>query len=301
MEYKQLNQIRDTYPGKPDTISESYTSKEGKTQLTGLYPQNFIHFDVIDISDLIVPDIQITGNVSFRFIVRFINGDTVEDWTSPEFLSDLRTAKLENNPYFTKDRITIAEINFQNLGQYWERNEFKIPELYANVTINDTITSKEDILAHIDWMVDTKNRELRPVRDFGRWTVSLTDSLGFEYSDAIENIQQDEPFERIRTNEPRSNQDTTLAEPRGDTSTTSLRDDSGDGTRSNTTTTGTRGDGTTSIPRSTTTTTPISTRTSSTNTSFVPFNSAGRYTGETRTSNGSLYIWGDNKWNIINN
>jgi len=308
--YKRLSQIRDTYPGEPDTVYDSYTSVDGKSRITGIYPQNFIVFDTVDISELILPNVQTTGVISFNFIVRFRNGDVFEDWTSPQFLSKLQSAKNENNPYFTYDvnrdrwpqnKVTIAEVNFENLSRYYDNYEFRYPQLYANVRITDTITTKEDMLIHINWMVSGQE-DLRPVRSFGSWVVELTDSLGFEYADAIKSIENGEPV--VIPNESgtrgNSNQNILLVEPRGDYSTSTVIQPTTDGTLSNTTTTGTRGvTNATIVP--TDTIVPIQTRSSTVNTNYTPFNSAGRYIGEIRASNGVIYIWSDNKWNIIDN
>jgi len=307
MEYKQLNRIRDTYPGNSDDISDSYTSDASNIQLTGLYPQNFIRFDIVDISNIIVPDIQISPAISFEFIVRFETTPirrsirdgsriSVEEWTSPGFLQKLKSARQENNPYFTKDKITIATVDFNYLSQYWKKSEFKVSELYANVEVTDTISTKEDMLIHINWMVSGQE-DLRSVRDFGKWVVSLTDSLGFEYSDQIDVIQRGEPIiitsaDRTSGN-TRSNTSSTgirVAPP-----TTPRRDNTnillGGGTD-----TVPRGRGS-STPRNVRMTTPIRTRNFSTNTDYPPFNTAGRYTGETRTLSGTaLYIWDGNRW-----
>ena len=318
MEYRDLSRVRDTYPGEPDTVSENYTSDDRTIRLTGEYPQNFINFDVTDISDINVADVQTSDALSFRFIVQFFDrNNNVEQWTSPRFLEELQIAKRENNPYFSYDvsgqwpanKVTIVRIDITYLSRYSTTNQFLIPELYAEVRVLDTITTREDMLIHINWMVSS-NENLRPIEDFGTWVVETTDLLGFDHSDELESLQNGEPT--IRPSNPgplRSNQNTTLAEPRGDSSNTSIRSDGVTGTRtdtrSNTTNTGTRGTTTATprntTPRSTTTSTPIRTRSASSNMDYTPFNTAGRYTGETRTLNGVLYIWGDNKWNVINN
>lgn len=304
-DYKGISRIRDTYPGTPDTVTESYISKGEQIQLTGKFPQNFIRFDTVDLSDIKVPDIQTAPNISFRFIVRFKStpggrstpdgqGATIEEWTSQFFLNDLIKAQQENNPYFTKEKITIATVDFSYLSKYWEKSEFRIPELYANVEITDTITTKEDMLQHINWMVSGQEN-LRPVQEFGNWIVSLTDSLGLEYSDQIEAINRGEVITNRISDNNRSN--TNTDSDRGDSSTTSPRnDDTTVGDRSGESESD-RGSGTQATPRSSTTTIPIRTQSSSVNTNYTPFNTAGRYTGETRSSSSGLYIWADGKWN----
>lgn len=313
MDYTTLDNIRDTYPGEPDTVSSSYTLKDGRNRITGKYPQNFIEFDVSDISDLKISNIQTSNIISFRFIVRFVIGNTgrsgtdsttiIEEWTSSEFLGNLVDAQRNNNPYFTKNKVATVIVDLGYLLEYSVRSEFKIPELYANVRLLDTINTKEDVLTHINWMVSS-NDNLRPVSDFGSWVYEPTNSLGFEYSDNISRLDRGEPTVRIpRPGPPRSNQTDSALIPRGDYTTTRPR------VEGTVTTDIIRTDTTTTIanPREEvnsvirTASTVTNTRTPSGGIDYTPFNSAGRYTGETRSYEGNLYIWENSKWTKINN
>lgn len=304
MEYKLLNQIRDTYPGNSDTIHDSYSRDGEQTKLTGLYPDNFIKFSTIPITDIVVGNLSTNPNISFRFIVQFQDGDHIEEWTSASFLRDLQNAHLENNPYFTKDKVTIARIDYRYLKSYWQQRQFKVPEDYAEVVVRDTIESKEDIILHINWLVDAdnSNEELREVHSFGNWSVETTELLGFDHSAQMESLQTGTAIRRqegslaINPTEPRSNISINLSEPRGTVTAVSITETPTDinPIRSNTTTTtsSTRGDTSTSSTRTTTT---VRTRSG---TNFWPFNTAGRHEGETRTSeSGDLYTWYNNQWN----
>lgn len=182
MEYKGLENLRNTYPGEIDTVTDSYTSEEGAIKFSGKYPENFIKFQVVSLDDILLDTINIDPKHSFRFIIRFINEDgiTFEDWASEPFLNDLHTAQSDNNPFFSRDRVTVAEIHASSLTQYWQLCKFKQGEDYAEVIIRDTITTKEDILEHINWIVGS-DEDLRPINEIGRWSIHTREwNLGFK-------------------------------------------------------------------------------------------------------------------------
>lgn len=178
MEYTKLNKLRNTYPGDNVSVIDSYQHDNGSIKYTGKYPENFIKFDVLPLDDIKVGTLKTDPLISFRFIVQFFDGDIIEEWTSEPFLRDLLKAQQDNNPFFSRDRVTIAKINFADLTNYWKSDKFRIGEAYAEVKIVNTIETKEDILKHINWIVSS-DEEIRDVESYGGWIVELTENLGF--------------------------------------------------------------------------------------------------------------------------
>ena len=165
-------------------------------------------------SDINIASILDDTDIRFEFIVRFMFTDgTHEDWTSNKFLNDLQQAQQNNNPFFSRDRVTVAEINYQQLARHCNNPDFLEGEDYAEVKITQTIGThrdiaytdsthiKKEILKHISWIVaDNSDDELRrPIEDnFGNWELytsqfvsgSLNGSLGFTDSEFND---EDEP------------------------------------------------------------------------------------------------------------
>ena len=217
MEYKGLNNIRSKYPASdigeenpysmpqptPKPLAQNYRkSGENVVQFTGKYPQNFINFQIRPLSDINIADVNVVEGpfgmkTSFRFIVNFKEpGQNGADdfWTSPKFYDDLKKAKDEGNPYFGFESVTVAVINYQLLANYHQDYEFFVRQNYAEVDITDTITTKDDMLLHINWMVSS-DEELRPVQGqppnilpFGAWQLRTSPSLGREWSQAVKDL-----------------------------------------------------------------------------------------------------------------
>jgi hypothetical protein len=193
MEYKRLQELRNTYPTDPDNISKSFVSNDITITYTGKYEQNFITFEVINFnginsSQLYVSDIL---DDTFGFIVQFNDDDSVEQWTSKKLKDDLESAIVEPNPYFNKLKVPIAIVDMTKLKKYWKSKKFDIPEKYAEVRITDTITTINDMLTHINWIVSTKptDDELRSVSTFGAWSLYTGESgFGFQYSNDIDDL-----------------------------------------------------------------------------------------------------------------
>jgi hypothetical protein len=197
-----LANLRNTYPGDEVTVSDSYQTDAGAIKYTGKYPQNFIEFQTLALDDIIVAGIAVDTDITFNFIVRFMftNG-TTEDWTSDAFLKELQQAQQDNNPFFSRDRVTVAEINYELLEQHCNSEKFLNGEDYAEVKITktigihrdipstETIVVKKEILKHIQWIVGSDDELRRPIQDdFGNWELytsqfvsgSLVGTLGFE-------------------------------------------------------------------------------------------------------------------------
>jgi hypothetical protein len=193
MEYKILPELRNTYPTDPENVSQSYTSANDIIKYSGKYPDpdinNFITFDVVDYNDgaQLIVDPELTIN----FIVEFVDGDTIERYTSQKLKDDLQAAIEEPNPYFTRRTVTTAVVDLAKLKNYWASQKFDIPEKYAEACITDTITTIPDILKHINWIVSVLDvdDELREVDTFGSWTLYTEQTdLGFAYSDDIDDL-----------------------------------------------------------------------------------------------------------------
>ena len=204
MEYKKLQELRNLYPSDEQNIADSFTSDGTNIRYTGKYPEgynkidkdHFIDFQIIDFNSISNAPLHYDDSLSIRFIVEFVDGDNTQRWTSKALKDDLEAALSEPNPYFNVDKygklpVTIASVNFEKLKKYWRSKKFDIPERYAEVRITDTITTIEDMLKHIDWIVSTKDvdDELREVETFGAWSLYTgQDGLGFQYSQAIDDL-----------------------------------------------------------------------------------------------------------------
>ena len=194
MEYKPLSELQNTYPGDENSVSGSYTSKNDTVKFQGIYPDNFLMFEILKLDDINIGEINIAENTNFRFIVKFVNDDGDDEegslWTSQPFLNDLEQLIKDNNPYTNRNTVTTANVDFEVLSRYYLKDELVglineegteyiyYGETYAEVRITETIDTKKDILKHIDWMV-SPDPDLRKVDDFGAWIVETTPSLGF--------------------------------------------------------------------------------------------------------------------------
>lgn len=196
MEYKRLQELRNLYPSDEETISDSFVSKNEVITYSGIYPENFIEFSIVSLDDIVLGSLSTDPNISFKFIIEFEENGELEKWTSKPFLDVLQTAIQENNPYFNKDTVVTARVNFDKLKNYWKSPKFEISEAYAEVKILDTIKTKEDIIKHINWIVSS-DEDLRPVSDFGKWSLYTSrtvsdDTLGFPLSDKIDALSTGE-------------------------------------------------------------------------------------------------------------
>lgn len=190
MKYTRLNKLRNTYPSESGNPTKSYTYDNNSIRYTGLFPTNFIKFSILSLEDIKLGTLKTDPNINFRFLVKFVDGDSSELWTSDVFLRTLHGAIQDNNPYFNKNTVTTAIIDFQLLKQYWKEKKFDVPEQYAEVRVLNTINTKEEILKHINWIVSEskKDEELRDVKTFGGWTVELSEQIGFDHSEELKKL-----------------------------------------------------------------------------------------------------------------
>ena len=192
MKYTKLEDLQNTYPGTRLTVNQSYSKLNGEIKLQGKYPKNFLTFNIIKVDDPLLGKINVDPDINIRFLIKFIDNDGIVEndfWTSQGFLDDLRKANQDSNPYFNRELVTVAEVDFQTLRKYWLDPKFVgaigtkdvdgTGEKYAEVEITETIDTKHEMLVHIDWMVSSKE-ELRDVETFGDWELRTTNSLGFD-------------------------------------------------------------------------------------------------------------------------
>ncbi len=196
MEYKDIEHKRNTY-------STDYKMTGGKIRLTGKFPQNFVEFDVVDVSGINTDDIEIYPDLKLDFLVEMTDGETTTLYTSSEFLQTLKKAKDGVDPFFNKNTVTTIKINFDELT-----NRHKLyagDEKYAQVEVTKTMTTKEDFLKHINWLVNESDKNLRPTSDFGAYTVNdpIDETMIGNHGDSpLDKIRSDETSKVIETPPP---------------------------------------------------------------------------------------------------
>lgn len=199
MKYIGLEKLRNTYPdgvedstGTVHNVEDSYKTDGTTVTYTGIYPNlNFIEFSTVSINDIKFDSIHTQEKLTFRFLVKMKDGEQTTYWTSEEFFQDLQKGLDEPQPYFNRNNITVAEIDASILKNYWLTPKFDIPQKFAEVTVTDSINTTEDILQHINWII-SGDEELRPIQTFGEWELYTTESLGFEWLDTMEELENND-------------------------------------------------------------------------------------------------------------
>ena len=183
-----LPYIQNPYPAEVgQNPSSNYSSKNSAVKYEGKYPKNFLNFKLQSISDILSLDIN-EYPTSFNFIVEFVDNDSREYWSSPDLLAQLRAELIAGNPYTTRKTIPVIKFDFKFIKDYATKDQFKIPEDYAEVNITKTITTKEDVLKHINWMVSS-DTSLRRANEMGSWELELTEELGMDHSKQLDALQ----------------------------------------------------------------------------------------------------------------
>jgi hypothetical protein len=172
-------------------------------QFRGKYPQNYINFEIEDITDIKVAGITAHDGapLTFPFIINFAEPNGPSDyWTSQQFYDRLQQARTDNNPYFSRDRVSVIYVDFNVLSQYFKKEEFNCGERYAEVEIIKTIGRPEieqdiklEMIRHIQWMISSEEN-LRPVNasepsGFGGWNINTTPILGRQHQECIKQQQ----------------------------------------------------------------------------------------------------------------
>jgi hypothetical protein len=147
----------------------------------------------------------VTGPGLFEFILDFGNG---KYYTTKRYKIKLETAERTGNPYFNIKTAPIIKLDGALLSQYSSRNKFRIGEIYAEVSVNKTITTPEEMMLHIDWLV-SRGKEFRNTESnksiqsngrvysgIGNWEVlhNPTGYYGFDYEDVFKKTQEDKAY-----------------------------------------------------------------------------------------------------------
>jgi len=186
--FSTLPYVQNPYPLEVgQDPSSKYSSKNSSAKYEGKYPENFLNFKLESISDILSLDIN-EYSTSFNFIVEFVDNDLREYWSSPDLVAQLRAELKAGNPYTTRKTIPVINFDFKFIKDYATKDQFKIPEDYAEVNITKTITTKEDVLKHINWMVSSVT-SLRPAKEMGDWELELTEELGMDHSKELDALQ----------------------------------------------------------------------------------------------------------------
>lgn len=172
----KLKDIQNKYPeDKP--ISSNYINGE----LIGEYPSNKIKLPKEEFLNIK----EIPGNFN---IVISLDGEL---YSSADYLKELRES---NNPYITLDTIPILYLTSEELKSETNFLDF---ERYSEVEVTNTIDTTEDILEHLSWLLNPKQKEIRKVSEYGSWNLKTTTydiesktGLGFEYSELIEKLPE---------------------------------------------------------------------------------------------------------------
>lgn len=184
-----LPYIQNPYPTEVGTDpSPNYTVKDETIRFTGKYSENFLEFKTKNIDDILSLNIN-EYPTSFNFIVEFVNGNERDYYASPILLGELKAELNAGNPYKNRSTVPVIKFDFSFIENYSKEAQFKIPEDYAEVTVTKTLTTKEDILRHIDWMVSS-DETLRRASDIGAWKIELTKELGMDHSKELDNLNK---------------------------------------------------------------------------------------------------------------
>ena len=168
-----LQDIQNKYPEERD-LSQSYDGRVYR----GIYKENKV--------ELIKDDFSNINPIDGDFKVIFsIDGQL---FSSRTYLEELQSS---NNPYINKSNLAIVEFSSTDL---LNAQEFSDQENYAEVSVDSTISTIDDLSKHISWLLDSKSKEIKKVTEYGQYTLRTTEfdftnptnSMGFEYSDKIE-------------------------------------------------------------------------------------------------------------------
>ena len=257
--------VQNPYPVEIGTDPSPNYSKDGDSiKYTGKYKQNFITFSTQKFDDIKSLDIN-EYPTSFNFIVEFIDGDNREYWSSPVLLGQLQAEMNSNNPYKTRTEVPVLQFDFKFIKGYGSQEQFKIPEDYAEVEVTKTITTKQDVLKHLDWLISS-DETLRRAREIGDWTVNITEDLGMSFSRPLDELNS-----KILNEESNISDNIDQTETDGDSS--------GEVSAGNTQSGGGSDDNDNEIPNG------------NNALLYPPFGVKGRRKNEIRTKGGTRYRW----------
>jgi hypothetical protein len=160
MDYTRLENLRNTYPAQTtadlNNIKTFYSKEEGYVRKYGKDRTNiYLDFKTYPLDKLNVLDPVVYPYVDFNFIVQFYDEEVgfMEEWTSAPFKERLLKAQEDGNPYFNKFTVPIIPMDYGELKNHHRINKLSIGELYSEVSVTKTISTIEEMLLHIQWMV----------------------------------------------------------------------------------------------------------------------------------------------------
>lgn len=215
MDYIQLQNLRNTYPVETATdlnnVKSFYSKEEGYVRKYGKDKSNsYIDFKTYPINKINVLDPTLYPYVDFKFIVQFYDEEAgfMEEWTSAPFKKLLLKAQEDGNPYFNKFTVPIIPVDYGELKNHHRINKLSIGELYSEVSVTKTISTIEEMLLHIQWLVvftdEFRNTEFgKPISDptypidgIGTYKINHNPkgTFGMGWSDYLKQTLNDKEF-----------------------------------------------------------------------------------------------------------
>jgi hypothetical protein len=212
MDYKRLQNLRNSYPAVSNTdVSAYYEDKGEYIRRYGVDKNNaYIDLFTYQIDKLRTLDPIKYPYVDFAFILQFVDEENgfIEEWTSAPFKKLLEEAKKEKNPYFNKHTVAVIPLDYGDLRNHHRKNKLVIGEKYAEVEITKTISTIEDMILHIQWLtvftdqfrntnVGSKiNDPKYPIDGIGSWISkhNPTGTFGFEWDTLLKQTLNDKIF-----------------------------------------------------------------------------------------------------------
>lgn len=150
-----------------------------------------------------------------QFIVSFSDGNY---YTSPSYKKILEGAERRGDKYLTIKTAKLVTLNGPELGVYYNKNKFRVGELYSEVAVTKSITNAEEMLTHIDWLCTQgkffRNTQVeqsisakgKTIPGIGSWTVNHDKEGNFalEFEPQFKLVQEDKEFAEQQYNGPQS-------------------------------------------------------------------------------------------------
>jgi hypothetical protein len=150
-----------------------------------------------------------------QFIVSFSDGNY---YTSPSYKKKLKEAERRGDKYLTIKTAKLVTLNGPELGVYYNKNKFRVGELYSEVAVTKTIRSAEEMLIHIDWLCTQgkffRNTQVeqsieakgKTIAGIGSWMVNHDKEGNFalEFKDQFDRVQEDKAFAEEQYGGPQS-------------------------------------------------------------------------------------------------
>ena len=218
MDYTRLENLRNTYPAQTtndlNNVKSFYSKEEGFVRKYGKDRTNaYLDFKTYPLNKLNVLDPAIYPYVDFNFIVQFYDEEEgfMEEWTSAPFKKLLLKAQEDGNPYFNKFTVPIIPMDYGELKNHHRINKLSIGELYSETKVIKTISTIEEMLLHIQWLVvftdefrNTQsgipvNDPIYPIDGIGTWITTHNSqdpqgTFGIGWSDYLKQTLKDKEF-----------------------------------------------------------------------------------------------------------